>query len=46
MILPIPLKSISGALALNKRLIEHLIKQDALELVTHALSQHSDLWVR
>lgn len=46
MILPIPLKSIIGALALNKRLIEHLIKQGVLELVTHALSQHWDLWVR
>lgn len=43
MILPIPLKSINGALALYKRLIEHLIKQDALELVTHTLFQHSSL---
>lgn len=45
MILPIPLKSINGVLALNKRLIERLIKQDVLELVTRALFQHSDLWV-
>ena len=37
MISQIPLKSINGVLALNKRVIEHLIKQDVLELVTHAL---------
>lgn len=41
MILPIPLKSINGALVLHKRLSERLIKQDVLELATRALFQHS-----
>lgn len=46
MIWPIPLKSVNGVLALNERLIEHLIEQDVLELGTRALFQHPDLWVR
>lgn len=46
MILPIPLKSVNGVFALNKRLIERLIKQDVSELGTRALFQHAGLWVR